>query len=63
MPLAMLGKPWIVLSHGLLIADALIAATAMRLEQPLVSENQRDYRFIDSLDLLSYPELHSIART
>jgi predicted nucleic acid-binding protein len=44
------------LSHGLLIADALIAATAMYLQRPLVSKNQRDYRFIAELDLLSYPE-------
>src|SRR3990172_10048512 len=32
------------LIHGLLIADALIAATAIHLEQPLVSKNQRDYQ-------------------
>jgi len=44
------------LSHGLLIADALIAATAMYLQRPLVSKNQRDYRFIAELDLLPYPE-------
>ncbi|MEK6285248.1 MAG: type II toxin-antitoxin system VapC family toxin [Acidobacteriota bacterium] len=34
------------LSHGLLIADALIAATALVLDTPLISKNQRDYRFI-----------------
>lgn len=43
------------LSHGLLIADALIAATAMVNNYPLVSKNQRDYRFIDDLNLLPYP--------
>jgi predicted nucleic acid-binding protein len=44
------------LSHGLLIADALIAATAIYLGEPFVSKNQRDYRFITNLDLLPYPE-------
>ncbi len=44
------------LSHGLLIADALIAATAMSLDLPLVSKNQRDYRFIAGLNTLGYPQ-------
>lgn len=43
------------LSHGLLIADALVAATAMTLKISLLSKNQRDYRFIQDLDLLPYP--------
>ena len=43
------------LSHGLLIADALIAATAIERGLSLVSKNQRDYRFIHGLDLLPYP--------
>ena len=43
------------LSHGLLIADALIAATALSWNYPLASKNRRDYRFIADLDLLSYP--------
>ncbi|HPY40215.1 MAG TPA: type II toxin-antitoxin system VapC family toxin [Thiolinea sp.] len=43
------------LSHGLLIPDSLIAATAMDLEILLISKNQRDYRFIEKLDLLPYP--------
>lgn len=43
------------LSHGLLIADALIAATAISEDGSLVSKNQRDYRFIEPLHLLSYP--------
>jgi predicted nucleic acid-binding protein len=38
------------LSHGLLIADAIIAATAIHLSEPLASKNQRDYRFIEGLD-------------
>ena len=42
------------LSHGLLMADALIAATAIALDAPLISKNQRDYRFIAELDLLPY---------
>ena len=43
------------LSHGLLIADALIAATALSWGCPFASKNQRDYRFIADLDLLPYP--------
>jgi predicted nucleic acid-binding protein len=43
------------LSHGLLIADALIAATAVVLDAPLISKNQRDYQFIAGLNLLAYP--------
>lgn len=43
------------LSHGLLIADALIAATAIEFQIPLLSKNQRDYRFIQELNLLPYP--------
>ena len=34
------------LSHGLLIADALIAATAIKNQIPLLSKNQRDFRFV-----------------
>ncbi len=40
------------LSHGLLIPDALIAATALSIDAPLLSKNQRDYRFIQDLNLL-----------
>jgi predicted nucleic acid-binding protein len=43
------------LSHGLLIADALIAATAIYLNTSFVSKNQKDYRFINKLDILAYP--------
>lgn len=43
------------LSHGLQIADALIAATALCLGCPLLTRNQRDYRFIEGLTLAPYP--------
>lgn len=43
------------LSHRLLIADALIAATALSWDCSLASKNQRDYRFIADRDLLPYP--------
>jgi predicted nucleic acid-binding protein len=43
------------LSHGLLIADALIAATAITYSEPLATKNQRDFRFIQDLDLMQYP--------
>ena len=43
------------LSHGLLIADGLIAATALAFDAEFVSKNQRDYQFIAGLRLLSYP--------
>jgi predicted nucleic acid-binding protein len=43
-------------SHGLLIADALIAATAIVKDIPLISKNQRDNQFIEELRLLSYPK-------
>jgi len=43
------------LSHGLLVADALIAATAVSFDALFVSKNQRDYQFIAGLKLLSYP--------
>jgi len=44
------------LSHGLLIADALIAATAMSAGEQFVTKNQRDYKFIEGLRLLTYPQ-------
>lgn len=43
------------LSHGLLIPDALIAATALTLGEPFATKNQRDFRFVDGLNLLKYP--------
>ncbi|MBW4559300.1 MAG: type II toxin-antitoxin system VapC family toxin [Trichormus sp. ATA11-4-KO1] len=42
------------LSHGLLIADSLIAATAIVWNYPLITKNQNDYRFIENLNLLPY---------
>lgn len=43
------------LSDGLLLADALIAATVRSLDIPLATKNRRDYRFIAGLQLLPYP--------
>jgi predicted nucleic acid-binding protein len=43
------------ISHGLAIPDALIVATAMTLGCEFITKNQRDYRFIGGLQLLSYP--------
>jgi predicted nucleic acid-binding protein len=43
------------LSHGLLIADALIAATALEYDEAFITKNQRDYRFIADLKLQPYP--------
>jgi predicted nucleic acid-binding protein len=43
------------LSHGLLMPDAFIAATAIIGNLPLLTKNQSDYRFISQLNLLSYP--------
>ena len=43
------------LSHGLLLPDALIAATTLVYDVPLATMNQRDYRFIAGLQLLPYP--------
>ena len=43
------------LSHGLLIADGLIAATALIHNEAFITKNQRDFRFIADLNLLPYP--------
>jgi predicted nucleic acid-binding protein len=43
------------MSHGLLIPDALIAATSLVHQLPLVTKNQRHYRFIKGLLLRPYP--------
>jgi predicted nucleic acid-binding protein len=43
------------LSHGLLIADGLIAATALIHNEAFITKNQRDFRFIVGLNLLAYP--------
>jgi len=43
------------LSHGLLIPDALIAATALDANEDFITGNQKDFRFITGLKLLPYP--------
>jgi hypothetical protein len=43
------------LSNGLLIADALIAATAIEHNEPLITKNQRHFRYLSALNLLPYP--------
>jgi len=43
------------LSHSLLIADGLIAATALVHKELFITKNQRDFRFIAGLNLLPYP--------
>jgi predicted nucleic acid-binding protein len=43
------------LSHGLLIADGVIAATALIHNEAFITKNQRDFRFIANLNLLPYP--------
>ncbi len=42
------------LSHGLLIADALIAATALISGAPLLTKNKRDYQFVKGLKLAKF---------
>lgn len=43
------------LSHGLLIADAFIAATAVTHQAMLLTKNQKDFKFIEGLKMKSYP--------
>jgi hypothetical protein len=47
------------LSHGLLIGDSLIAASAISSGNPLITKNQRDFRFIQDLTLLGLVNLIS----
>lgn len=50
------------LSHGLALADCLIAATALASNISLLTGNQRDFRFIDGLELMSWPQLEQPAQ-
>lgn len=43
------------LSHGLAIADGIIAATAITNQTAFATKNQRDYQFITALKLMPYP--------
>ena len=43
------------LSHGLLVADSLVASTAISQNWSFVTKNQKHYKFIDGLNLLTYP--------
>lgn len=43
------------LSHGLLIPDALIAATAIETGEDFITKNQKDSKFIAGLKLLPCP--------
>ena len=38
-------------SHGLLFADAVIAATCLENNLKLITLNEKDFRFIDGLEL------------
>ncbi len=42
------------LSHGLQLADALIAATAIALGVPLLTANDKHYRMIEGLDIILF---------
>jgi hypothetical protein len=42
------------LSHDVLIADMLIASTALTYDVELISKNQKDFKFIDDLKLIKY---------
>lgn len=43
------------LSHGLLIADSLIAATSLIHKFPLLTKNRKHFNFIRGIKLLKYP--------
>jgi predicted nucleic acid-binding protein len=42
------------LSHDVKIADMLIASTAITYNIELISKNQKDFKFIDELQLIKY---------
>ncbi len=42
------------LGHGLMIPDALIAATALLEDEPLATRNHRHFSFIEDLELVEY---------
>ena len=42
------------LSHGLLIADSLIASTSIIYKTSFLTKNQKDYRYIKKLKLITY---------
>ncbi len=42
------------LSHGLLIPDALIAATAIENDENFITKNRKDFRFLKNLKLLKF---------
>ena len=42
------------LSHDVKIADMLIASTALVYDVELISKNQKDFKFIDELNLIQY---------
>lgn len=44
------------LSHGLLLPDSMIAATALAFDVPLASKNQKYFRYISGLQLAPYPQ-------
>lgn len=45
---------------GILLPDALIAATALELDLPLVTRNRRDYEAVAGLSFASPPEADSV---
>ena len=42
------------LSHGLLIADALIAATVFIMDVSVLTKNKKDYQFIEGIKMIPY---------